>query len=129
MIAQERSITIAAISGASAVIIGAFGAHGLEARLTQDLMDVYQTGVLYHLVHAVALLAIAFASEQIWISKWAGRIVMAWTLGITLFSGSLYVLAITDVGILGAITPFGGVAFIAGWAMVIPLRKTSRSDS
>lgn len=118
---RNRCIAVAGVSGAAAVIIGAFGAHGLDGKISEEMLDVYQTGVLYHLIHALAILSLAFASESIWASKWAGRITIAWFLGILLFSGSLYALAITDIGILGAVTPLGGVAFIAGWVMVILL--------
>lgn len=123
---RSQCLSIAGASGAAVVLIGAFGAHGLENRLSLESLDVYQTGVLYHLIHSVALLSLAFASESIWSSKWAGRITIAWILGILLFSGSLYSFALTDIGKFGAITPFGGVAFIAGWVMVILLR--SRAD-
>lgn len=119
---RKNGTRLAGIAGATAVILGAFGAHGLEDRLTERLMDIYQTGVLYHLIHAVALFALALADEATWTSKWTPRVAWAWALGVVLFSGSLYVLAITDIGILGAITPFGGAAFIAGWVMLFRLR-------
>ncbi len=121
---RNQCIIIAAISGAIAVMIGAFGAHGLEGTISDEMLEVYKTGVLYHLIHAVALLGLALASDSIWKSKWAGRIALAWLIGIVLFSGSLYILAITDIGILGAITPIGGIAFIAGWVMVTLLRTS-----
>lgn len=120
---RNTCIAIAGVSGTTAVIIGAFGAHGLEGKISEEMLDVYHTGVLYHLIHTLALLSLAFASDSIWASKWASRAAIAWSLGILLFSGSLYVLAITETGILGAVTPFGGVAFIAGWAMIIPMRS------
>ena len=123
---RDRCLIAAGIFGATSIIVGAFGAHGLEARLSPEAMETHQTGVLYHLVHSLALIALAFASDTIWESKWAGRITVAWILGIVVFSGSLYVLAITDIGILGAITPIGGLAFIIGWVMVVPMGLRNR---
>src|SRR5574341_1099869 len=105
---------LASISGGLAVALGAFGAHGLRARLSADLLATFETGVRYHMYHALALLAVAFA-----ISRWpstslpaaAGWLFVAGTL---LFSGSLYLLPLTGAKWLGAITPLGGVALIAG---------------
>lgn len=103
-----------AVLGFLAVALGAFGAHGLEDRLTADLMDVYQTGVRYHLVHALALFAAAWALE-----RGGGRParLAGWGfgLGTLVFSGSLYLLAITGARWLGAVTPLGGLLFLAGW--------------
>lgn len=120
---RNRCIVIAGAMGTLAIVLGAFGAHALEDRLSPKMMDVYQTGVLYHLIHAVALLSLAFASDSIWTCKWASRIATTWLAGTLLFSGSLYILAVTGIGPLGAITPFGGVALIAGWIMVTFLRN------
>ncbi len=99
-----------------AVALGAFGAHGLKDRLDEEMLDVYKTGVQYHMYHALGLLAVALVADKLRSAsavKWAGRLLLA---GIVLFSGSLYVLALTDLKWLGAITPLGGVAFLAGWA-------------
>lgn len=107
-----------AINMALAVALGAFGAHGLKATLDDAMMEVYRTGVLYHLAHALGLLLIAAAAERIGSTKvlmWSARFIL---LGIGLFSMSLYVLAITGVKALGAITPLGGVCFIAGWVLL-----------
>jgi uncharacterized membrane protein YgdD (TMEM256/DUF423 family) len=123
IIDRTRCLIFSGITGAAAVVLGAFGAHGLEDTLSEKMMEVYQTGVLYHLIHAIALLALSFAPDILWASKWAGRIATAWLLGIILFSVSLYALAITGIGPLGAITPFGGLAFITGWVMVTFLRN------
>lgn len=115
---QTLYLRIAAGLGASAVIIGAFGAHGLEERLTPELLETYETGVKYHFYHTLAILAIALTSPTLWKSSltlWACRM---FTAGIILFSGSLYILAITDTPKLGAITPFGGLAMIAGWICI-----------
>ena len=96
------------------VALGAFGAHALRDRLTPELLTVYQTGVQYHLYHALALLAAAYAA-----ARWPGAAAVAagwlFAAGIVLFSGSLYALALTGVRWLGAITPLGGLAFLAGW--------------
>lgn len=117
---------VAGIIGLSGIALGAFGAHALKDSLSSAMMAVYQTGVLYHMIHSVALLAMVLGNDSIWASPWAKRVCMAWVVGIILFSGSLYLLAITDIKGLGAITPFGGLAFMAGWLMVAFLyRQTS----
>ncbi|WP_206046894.1 DUF423 domain-containing protein [Mangrovimicrobium sediminis] len=108
-------ITLASLSGMFAVIVGAFGAHGLRDRLDPYYMAIYQTGVQYHFYHALALLAvgiIALHQPQTALLKSAGWLFL---LGTVIFSGSLYLLAMTGVKWLGAVTPLGGLAFIAGW--------------
>ena len=102
---------------ACGVALGAFGAHGLEARLTPDLLAIYETGVRYHLVHGLALFVAAWlAGEDATRSaRLAGTLFFA---GILLFSGSLYLLALTGIRGFGAITPLGGVAWIAAWVIV-----------
>jgi len=109
----------AAIMLALAVCIGAFGAHGLQARLDAYSLGVYEKGVFYHFVHALGMLAVPLLVRAGLISisagNWAGWLLLA---GIVLFSGSLYVLAITGMRTLGAITPFGGVSFIAAWMVI-----------
>ncbi len=97
------------------VTLGAFGAHGLRGRLTPEMLAVFETGIRYHLLHAVALLAVAWASAR-WPNVWVG--VSGWLFigGIVIFSGSLYLLAVTGTRWLGAITPIGGLCFILGWA-------------
>ncbi len=109
-------ITLSALSGMLAVILGAFGAHGLRNRLDDYLMGVFETAVQYHFYHSLALLAvgvIALQQPQTLLLKSAGWLFL---LGILIFSGSLYVLALSGLKWLGAITPLGGLAFIAGWA-------------
>ena len=108
-------LMLAAISGLLAVAIGAFGAHGLKGRITTDLMAVFQTGVQYHFYHTLALLLVGILMlqfPQVSLLKWSGLLFAA---GMVIFSGSLYVMALTGIKWLGAITPIGGVAFIAGW--------------
>jgi uncharacterized membrane protein YgdD (TMEM256/DUF423 family) len=94
---------------ALAVAMGAFGAHGLRGRIDDYSMTIYERAVFYHFVHALGVLIVSLLPRP---SSTA-----AWLLvtGIVLFSGSLYVLAVTGIRMLGAVTPFGGVAFIAGW--------------
>ena len=110
---------IAAIFLALAVGLGAFGAHGLKARLDAEHLDIYKTAVLYHFLHALGLLIVAMLPKTGALSTPSANTV-CWLLaaGILIFSGSLYALAVTGVGVLGAITPIGGVAFIAGWLVL-----------
>ena len=112
---ERRFFALGAMLAMIGVAAGAFGAHALKSRLTPDMLAVFEVGVRYQLVHALALLAVAWA-----ITRWPGRAVLyagaLFIAGIVLFSGSLYLLALTGERSLGAITPFGGVAFLAGWA-------------
>jgi len=103
-----------AIAAALGVALGAFGAHGLKARVTPDLLAIYETGVRYHLVHALGLLAVGWAADR-WPGPWASVAGWLFLAGILVFSGSLYLLTLTGLRWLGAITPLGGLAFIAGW--------------
>jgi uncharacterized membrane protein YgdD (TMEM256/DUF423 family) len=105
-------IRLAGALGFLGVALGAFGAHGLRERVSPQMLEVYKTGVLYHLVHAIALLAIALAVDRLARPR---AVATLWTAGIVLFSGSLYALAVTGVTKLGAITPLGGLLFMAGW--------------
>ncbi|GAB6082887.1 hypothetical protein JCM30471_18010 [Desulfuromonas carbonis] len=100
------------------VALGAFGAHILKTRIGPELFTVYQTAVLYHLVHALGLILIGLLCQAYPGNRLLHR--AGWTLlaGTALFSGSLYLLAVTGVRWLGAITPLGGVAFLAGWGLV-----------
>jgi uncharacterized membrane protein YgdD (TMEM256/DUF423 family) len=99
------------------VALGAFGAHGLRARVSPEMVAVWETGVRYHLVHALGLLAVAWAAE-----RWAGPGTPAagwlFVAGIAIFAGSLYLMVLTGQRWLGAVTPLGGVAFIAGWVLL-----------
>jgi uncharacterized membrane protein YgdD (TMEM256/DUF423 family) len=112
--AAARWGAVGALSAAVAVICGAFGAHALRSRLSADLLATFETGARYQMFHALALLGI---------TGWLGRMrhpALGWVpwlflAGTVLFSGSLYALALTGVQALGAITPLGGAAFIAGW--------------
>ena len=102
---------VAACAGFLGVALGAFGAHGLKTILTANgTLDIWQTAVLYHLIHAVAAL---------WTSTRYPSVTWTWTAGILIFSGSLYLLAVTNIRWLGAITPIGGLLFLAGWLMIV----------
>ena len=115
---DKTFLLIGSAAGFLAVMLGAFGAHGLRTRLSPDMMVVFETGVRYHMYHALAILAVALMMPTLggWLPRTAG---WAFTAGILLFSGSLYALALTGVTTLGAITPLGGVAFLIGWGLMI----------
>lgn len=109
-------LTLGALNAMLCVILGAFGAHALKARLTPDMLAVWQTAVQYQFWHALALLVVGMLIAQRPEQKrmvWSGALMLA---GILLFSGSLYLMCLTGMRGLGAITPIGGVAFILGWA-------------
>lgn len=104
---------------ALAVAFGAFGAHVVRDMLAPDSFDVYQTAVEYHFYHALGLILLGGISLHLPDSamlRWSGRMLLA---GILIFSGSLYLLTLTDTGWFGAITPVGGLAFIAGWLLLV----------
>jgi uncharacterized membrane protein YgdD (TMEM256/DUF423 family) len=123
---QRKLMAWGALLAMLAVGVGAFGAHLLKSVISEEYMKVYETGVQYHLVHALGVILIALAVGQWGEStrlRWAGRLLIAGTI---LFSGSLYVLSISGIKVLGAITPIGGVCFIAGW-LCLALEAFSRS--
>lgn len=103
-----------AIAAGLGIVLGAFGAHALKARLTPEMLAVLETGVRYHMYHALALLAVGWAATR-WTSAAVGVAGWAFLFGIAIFSGSLYLLASTGVRAWGAMTPFGGLGFIVGW--------------
>jgi uncharacterized membrane protein YgdD (TMEM256/DUF423 family) len=105
---------LGAVSGALAVALGAFAAHGLRSRIGADALATFETGARYHMYHALALLAVAWAAGR-WPNTWTAAAGWLFVAGTVLFSGSLYLLALTGGRALGAITPFGGLAFILGW--------------
>ena len=111
-------LLVGALAGFLGVALGAFGAHGLRARLGPEMLAVFETGVRYQMYHAIAILIVALAAARLdgWLIRTAG---WSFALGIVLFSGSLYVLALSRITIFGAITPIGGVAFLAGWACLV----------
>ena len=111
-------LSVAAISGLLAVALGAFGAHGLKAIISPEMLEVYKTGVQYHFYHTFALLVVGILMNFKYTKalKWSAYLFMA---GIVLFSGSLYVMAISGVKALGLITPFGGTVWIVAWILLI----------
>jgi uncharacterized membrane protein YgdD (TMEM256/DUF423 family) len=111
-------LLLGAINGFLSVALGAFAAHGLKQKLDEYLLGVFQTGVTYQATHALALIAVALL-----IKFFPGSSTLTWAgwcffFGIVLFSGSLYALSLTNIKVLGAITPFGGVLFLVGWALL-----------
>jgi uncharacterized membrane protein YgdD (TMEM256/DUF423 family) len=124
---RMRYVRIACVLGGLAVIAGAFGAHGLKSRIDADHLGYWQTAVQYHFYHALALLAFASGARPVArrASMWACR---AWMAGIAIFSGTLYMMAVTDQRWLGAITPFGGLALIAGWGLAAISVSTTEHD-
>ena len=107
-------VVLGALSGAIGVAAGAFGAHALRARLEQRMLEVFETGTRYQMYHALALVAAAWVAAR-WPGTFATSAGWLFLAGTVLFSGSLYAMTLTGVRALGAITPIGGVCFIAGW--------------
>ncbi|MDH5429498.1 MAG: DUF423 domain-containing protein [Nitrospirota bacterium] len=133
----NRILIIGAIMAGIGVAAGAFGAHGLRPILSEKMMAVFETGVRYHLVHAMAMLIAGLSAH--WFSR---RVFLkaGWSffLGIFIFSGSLYALALTDTRTLGILTPLGGLAFLIGWGFLAwgywksplsPLPSSSKSQA
>lgn len=124
---MKSILTIAAISGLLAVVLGAFGAHALKKMISLEMLEVYKTGVQYQFYHTFALLAVGIlmhfnTSKAL---KWSGYL---FVLGILLFSGSLYGMTITGIKGLGIITPFGGTVWIAAWfLLMVHCRKLTNS--
>jgi uncharacterized membrane protein YgdD (TMEM256/DUF423 family) len=106
-----------ALTAGLGVVLGAFGAHALRGRLTQEMLGVFETGVRYHLVHALALLSVGWAASR-WPGPWTSGAGWAFLGGIVVFCGSLYLVSITGARWLGAITPLGGAGFILGWVLL-----------
>ena len=100
-----------------AVALGAFGAHALRSRLSADMLQVFETGVRYHFYHSLALFVVAWLSES-HPSQWVTSAGVAFTFGVLVFSGSLYVLSISGVKWWGAVTPLGGLGFLFGWLLL-----------
>ena len=110
-------LLLASIFGATGVMAGAFGAHGLKERLTPDMLAIFETSARYQLLHALALLGVAAVSST-WNNRTLELAGWAFTLGIVVFSGSLYLLTLTGARWWGAVTPVGGVSLIVGWVML-----------
>lgn len=112
-------IIIGAINAFLAVALGAFGAHGLEGRVEQKYLEIWKTGVTYQMFHATGLLIVGVLLGRLpanALLSWSGWMML---IGIILFSGSLYVMTLTKISILGAITPLGGLSFLAAWILII----------
>jgi uncharacterized membrane protein YgdD (TMEM256/DUF423 family) len=115
---QNIFLVLASLNGFIAVALGAFAAHGLKNMLSPELLNTFQTGVQYQMYHALALLGVGLLALHYPnnpLLKTSGYLFL---LGIVLFSGSLYVLALSGIRWLGAITPLGGVAFLTAWALL-----------
>ena len=111
-------VVLGSLSAFLGVGLGAFGAHGLKTKVTPEMLAVWQTGVLYHLVHALGLLLIGVLCHLMPETATVRNAGWAILLGTVLFSGSLYLLVLTGVKPLGMITPFGGIAFLVGWLLL-----------
>ncbi|HEX6982107.1 MAG TPA: DUF423 domain-containing protein [Balneolaceae bacterium] len=114
---QKLFLVAGSIAMALAVMLGAFGAHGLKKTLSDEMLGIFETAVAYHFYHAIGLLILGLTAHYLPDSdslKWSGWLMMA---GILIFSGSLYILSISGVRWLGAITPIGGLCFIASWIL------------
>lgn len=111
-------IILGALNGFIAVALGAFGAHGLEGKIPDKYLEIWQTAVQYQMFHAVGLLVIGILAGKISspLINWSGWLML---IGIILFSGSLFVLSVTQIKVLGAITPLGGVSFLVAWVLMI----------
>jgi uncharacterized membrane protein YgdD (TMEM256/DUF423 family) len=112
-------VIAAGISGGLGVALGAFGAHGLRGKVEERLLETFQTAVQYQMIHALALLIVAFMMLQSGRNLTLDIAAGAFVVGILLFSGSLYGLVLTDMRWLGPVTPLGGLCFIAGWAALV----------
>jgi uncharacterized membrane protein YgdD (TMEM256/DUF423 family) len=109
-------LLLGAALGFLGVAIGAFGAHGLRSRLTPDMLSVFEIGVRYQMYHVFAILIVAAAIGNAGAARLLTLAGWSFVAGIVIFSGSLYALALTGVGVLGAITPIGGLGLLMGWA-------------
>lgn len=115
---MKTFVVLGSLSAFCGVALGAFGAHGLKSRVTPEMLAVWQTGVLYHLVHALGLLLIGVLAQLMPEATMVRNAGWAILIGTLLFSGSLYLLVLTGIKPLGMITPFGGIAFLAGWLLL-----------
>ena len=125
---MKKVLFVGAVFMALSVLMGAFGAHALKTRLSPEMLAVYKTAVEYQFYHSLGLLLIGligFRIESKWLN-WSGILLIG---GIILFSGSLYILSISGIKVLGAITPIGGLAFVAGWiCLSIGILKNTTTD-
>lgn len=114
---QKLFLTLGSVAMALAVMFGAFGAHGLKKILSEEMFAIFETGVTYHFYHAIGLLAVGIVGRYLpdsLLLSWSGWLMLA---GIIIFSGTLYLLSISGIRWLGAVTPLGGLCFIASWIL------------
>ncbi len=123
---NHKLFRIAAALLGIAVALGAFGAHGLKDMVEADRIDIWEKAVRYQMLHATALMVMAVAAAHL-SAKTVQRAAVLFQVGILLFSGSLYLLVLLDVSALGAVTPFGGLAMIAGWVVLALSRPAAHS--
>jgi len=114
MIKTKSLIIVSGILGFLAVSLGAFGAHVLKEKISDELLSVFQTGILYHLIHTVVVLVIAINADNRFF-----KAAIFMISGIVLFSFSLYIYSVTQIKIFAMITPFGGVSFLIGWLLIV----------
>lgn len=115
---QKTLFITGAVFGFLSVLLGAFGAHALKTHLTPEMLHIFETGVRYQAYHALALLAASWA-VSIFNPVWISRAGTCFTAGIIIFSGSLYILALTGIRGFGAMTPIGGLLLMLGWLFMI----------
>ncbi len=127
MMIKKNLVMIGALLGGLAVILGAFGAHGLKSVLTTAQLATFETAVRYQMYHALAIIVLP-SLLRVASVKWLNRAAIAFLIGIFLFSGSLYMLVMTGIKLFGPITPIGGVGFIIGWLCVAMSLKVGTSD-
>ena len=118
--------SIGSALGLIGVALGAFGAHALKARLAPELLATFEVGVRYQLIHALALLAVAWACKR-WSGRWTSASGWLFIAGTLLFSGSLYALSLTGVRGIGIVTPIGGVALLLGWLCLLAAPWTRKN--
>lgn len=117
---MRNFVVAGGVLGLLGVALGAFGAHSLKATLEANgRVEVWQTGAHYQLVHALGLLLVALLSDRLREKRLLRIVGWLWLAGALVFSGSLYLLAVTNIGVLGAITPIGGLCFLIGWVLLI----------
>jgi uncharacterized membrane protein YgdD (TMEM256/DUF423 family) len=115
-----------ALNGVLSVVLGAFASHGLEDQLSDRHMATFRTAVLYHFLHTLALLAVINLPDQLAKASLCHWAAVSFAAGIVLFSGSLYLLVLTNTPTLGMVTPIGGLAFIAGWGLLFFAARRSQ---
>lgn len=123
---MRKFLEIGALLALVGVAAGAFGAHWLRERVGADMLEVFRTGALYQLIHALALVALGTSGDRL--GAWGRGAGWLFVVGILLFSGSLYALALTGTRLWGAVTPLGGVCFLAGWFAVFVAARHASGD-